>query len=698
MLLMFVFALNTALTAQTKTELEEKAYIALNDGDYESAYKQFDNLNAKYPKEEDYKIKLGICCLRYPERKDRAIEIFQGLKKSKTIDADYYLGKAYHLNYKFNEAKPLLTSFIDRVSKKATKEDKELIKDAELILKNCENGILLINNKVIANVKNIGAPINTDEDQYVPAITTDESVMIYTYRGKNSVGGKLNTNLQPDLKDGQYLEDVYITRRNSDSTWSTPKSIASVNTNGNDASISISPDGTTLFTFFSTNTNPGDIYVSKLNGTEFSKPVALNSNINTSNYWEGSCTISADGKYLYFASERPGGLGGRDIWVSELVKGDWGPATNMGPQINTPYDDDAPFIHPDGITLFLSSKGHQSIGGYDIMFSFKKDNQWLEPKSMGLPLNTTEDDRYYVINSRGDKGYFSSNRAGSGGIGKQDIYYVTPGILGDKPVIALLKGVVYGDDKPIEAVIEVYKVISKQNLSREELETLNNNDINSNGKIKIGPFNSNSETGKYLFALSPGLSYKVVVSAPGFENVEEDVDLENLSKFIETNKDFYLYSQKQTTVVVIDTAKKQTVVTNTVTKNVPCNEGSLPNFEPLKGKSLNDIANYTQLLNMAGNYCASKLVFKVQIAAYRNPSNYKYNHLNQFGKPEIVNYPDGITRFTQLEFKTLKDAEVQRQKAIAKGQKDAWVVAFIDGKRYTLEELIMLDFFGKTVN
>lgn len=723
-LFLFVLFTGTKVFSQTQEELEIKAYDALNAGDFAGAYQQFDFLSTKYPKKEDYKIKLGICCLKYPEKKERAIEIFQQLKNSKTIDADFYLGKAYHVNYKFTEAKATLNAFLQEVSKKPSKEEKEMKEEASLILSNCDNGLKLIQDKVIAYIQNIGAPVNTDEDEYVPSIPTDESVMIFTYKGKKSVGGKLNTELQPDPVNGEYLEDVYITHRNNDSTWSKPEPIKSVNTKGNDASISISPDGRLLFTFFSSNKSEGDIYVSTLNGTEFGKPSPLNSNINTQNYWEGSCSISADGRYLYFASERPGGLGGRDIWVSEKVEGDWGPAKNLGPNINTPLDDDAPFIHPDGITLFFSSKGHQSIGGYDIMFSVKKDNDWITPKSMGLPLNTTEDDRYYVINSRGDKGYFSSNRSGSGGFGGQDIYMVTPGILGEKPVIALLKGVVYGDDKPVEARIEVLKIAQKEN---------------------IGPFLSNNKTGSYLMALSPGFIYRLAVKAEGFESVEEDLDIANLNKYMETIKDFYLYSpnytQKQATVAVTDPEKNSvntnttSVSTNTasVAKNenksnkgnnkeksdskgnknnevangtittdsklTPCNNNViLPDFATLKGKSLNDLSVYNQLLTIAGNYCSEKLIFKVQIGAYRKPENFKYANLKKFGKAEVVNYPDGITRFTQMQFTLLNEAEAQRQKAIASGQADAWIVAFVDGKRYTLEELIMLDFLGKAVN
>ncbi|MBS1650465.1 MAG: PD40 domain-containing protein [Bacteroidetes bacterium] len=669
--------------AQRKDELEQNAYDLLNYAQYAEAYTAFDQLSAKYPKNIDYKEKLGICCIRFAEKKDRAIEVFTELKsKTKNPLYDYYLGKAYHVNYKFDEAIPLLEGFLANINSFKPQDDFDYKKDAELTLKNCANGKELINNKVIANITNIGKPVNTEEDEYVPCITTDESIMFFTYRGKKSLGGKQNGKLEPDEKNGKYLEEVYVTYKLPDSTWAEPKSVTSVNTKGNDAAISVSPDGKLLFVYISDTKNPGDIYVSTLEGKEFTKPKPLNKNINSVDFWEGSCSISADGKSLYFASERPGGLGGRDIWVSQKIDGDWGEAKNMGPSINTPYDDDAPFIHPDGITLFFSSKGHQSIGGYDIMYTVKRDNEWLKPSSMGLPLNTTEDDRYYVINSKGDKGFFSSDRGGSGGLGGQDIYQVTPGILGDKPVIALLKGVIYGDDKPVQAKIEITKIIQKE---------------------KIDPITSDKEDGKYMLALSPGAVYNIKVSAEGFEPVSEDLDLENLDKYMESKKDFYLYSQAKlsNTLAANNNKTTENSTTNSAdkTENTPCNTNvPLPDFSILKGKSLNNPEVYKQLIETAGNYCAKKLIFKVQIAAYRHPKNYNYSHLTQYGKPEIVDYPDGITRFTQLQFNTIKEAEAQRQKAIAKGQTDAWIVAFVEGKRYTLEELIMLDFLGKSIN
>lgn len=740
-LVAFFLVLSTGfVNAQSRSTLEDQGYDALNSHQYIKAYEIFDKLHARYPQEIDYEFKLGICCLNYADKKSRAIEIFKSMKtRYKTLEVEVYLGKAYHRNYKFEEAITTLTPLVDILAKSTKKEDELLLQDVKLTIMNCENGKYLMDNKVFADIKNIGGPINTNEIQGVPIINADETMLIYTYVGTKSTGGKLNNALQSDPINGVFTSDIFMsTRDSSQAPWSAPIPMTALNTKGNDAAIGISPSGQSLFTFLSNDVNPGDIMVSKLVGNEYTAPIPLNQNINTVDYWEGSCSISADGRYLYFSSERPEGLGGRDIWVCENIDGDWGPAVNMGPSINTPYDDDAPFIHPDGITLFFSSKGHTSIGGYDIMFSIKEGNEWTKPKSMGIPLNTTEDDSYYVINSKGDVGYFSSDRNGSGALGQQDIYMVTPGILGEKPIVALIKGTVYGDDRPIEATIEVVKTAEKEN---------------------IGPFNSNNKTGKYLMALSPGYIYRLKVSAEGFDYIEEDLDVENIGSYLEENKDFYLYTNSYAAtfnppkrsgvvtsvkveakpkaapsepVAATETPKENPVVTPPPVEPVapvvpvappvkepaktdpkpvvnndspkkaaaatgPCNN-DLPDLSNLKGKSLNDAANYQQLLKLAGNYCSNNLVFKVQVGAYRNPENYKGNNVKSLGAIDSAPYPDGITRFTQQETNTLKDAEKFRQKAIAKGQKDAWIVAFVDGKRYTLEDLIMVDFQSKPIN
>ncbi len=675
--------------AQSEKEMYKEAIGYIDQKEFAKAYDIMDKLYTKKPKNQDYLYMLGVICLNYPERKERAIEIFESLKQSKKDipEMNYFLGKAYQLNYKFDQAITLLNNYIDNFSsiKKPTPEQEEYLANAKKTLNYAKNGKTLIDNKAYCKIENIGKPINSEDAEYVPVISADESILIFTYVGPKSTGGLVNDDLKPDKEEGYYHEDIMVSYKKSDSTWSEPKGIESLNTAGHDAAIALSPDGQTLFLFKSTNEDKGDIYVSVLEGNKWTEPLKLNSNINTSN-WEGSCSITADGKTLYFASERPGGLGGRDIWVSEKVGGDWGEPKNLGPNINTENDEDAPFIHPDGITLFFSSKGHSSIGGYDIMYSINREGTWITPKNMGIPLNTTEDDRYYVINVKGDRGYFSSNRGQSGGFGKQDIYTSTPGIIGDKPVLAVLTGTVLANDKPIETEMIITKV--------------------SDGKqFKIS---SNKVTGKYFIALSPGHTYKIKISAPGYEPIEEEFDIESIKEYTQVNKNFFLLTQEQ--IAAMEKQKveenknnpntvKTPTIANTPAENKPCSEMAKPDFSPYKGKSLsNNLQLYQQLINTIGNYCVDGLVFSVQIAAYRHPNNYKYNHLVEYGKPKITIYEDGITRFTQGEFKTLKDCELQRQKAISKGQSDAWIVGFYKGKRYTLEEMIMLDFFNKSVN
>ncbi len=709
LLLLIVFITAGSAYAQDTKELKEEAAYYYDNKDFKKAYELYDKLYTQNPKNMEYKYRLGVSSINYPDKKERAVGIFEDLKKiDKSPEIDYYLAKAYHINYRFDEALVAYNEYLAlKQSGKIKEDDKLLMDDATLGIANCNNGKDLINQKIVADIKNVGLPINTPELEGVPIISADESIMIFTYVGKKSTGGLLNDELKPDATSGSYHEDIFISTRVNDSTWSEPTGIAGLNTKANDAAVALSPDGQILFSFTSNN-DAGDLFMSSLTGTEWSKPVRLNKNINTPE-WEGSCSISSDERFLYFASERPGGIGGRDLYVSEKINGDWGPAQNLGPNINTAYNEDAPFIHPDGITLFFSSEGHKSIGGYDIMYSIKQENNWIEPLSMGIPLNTTEDDRFYVINAKGDKGYFSSNRAGAGGKGGQDIYTVEPGILGEKPILALLKGNVFADDKPIEAKIEVNKKVTNES---------------------IGPYYANAKTGKYLMALSPGNGYKIriSVSVPGFEPIEEEIDVEKLQKFVEIKKDFYVYSanyankksQKSVKSILdsllgnvtnVEDFKNDAAINNIIDANVPttipdtikpnltpCNSGSIPDFTVLKGKSLNIPENYKKLLSIGGLTCAEGLAFKVQIAAYRHPENYKYDNLKEFGAPEIINYPDGITRFTQMNFSTLNEAEALRQKIIAKGQKDAWVTAFINGKRYTLEELILVNFMAKAVN
>jgi tetratricopeptide (TPR) repeat protein len=714
--------LSVSMRAQTKKEsiddLNETAdfYMSAEVEDYARAYETYDKLDKRDPSNPYYKYKKGLCAFHLPDKKQETISLFEAVYKMAPQESGVLLnlGKAYHVNYRFDDAIKYFNQFLATNPPAAEKEQ------AEKLIKNSEYGKNVTQEMLQADIKNFGPPVNTTDEEYSPVISADETVIIYTYRGPKSTGGLMNGKFKPDAEHGTYYEDVYISRKGKDSAWSEPKGIPNINTNKYEGSLALSPDGQTLYTYRSTEQDSGDIYESRLEGDEWTVPERLKGDVN-SNYYEGACSITADGKYLYFTSERKGGFGGRDIYIAEKAEdGTWRNVKNLGDKINTEEDEDSPFIHPDGLTLFFSSKGHNSIGDYDIFYTIKKENAWIEPLNMGYPLNTTDDDRFYVINASGQKGYFSSNRVSNGGNGSQDIFTVTPGILGEKPILAMVLGYVYGNDKPIDAQIEITK--------------------KSNGE-KIGPFTSNVKTGKYLVALSPGENYTFHVRSKDFGEITEDLDIAKLTKFVELRKDFHMvkdgyidpHNVKNLNELLAgldtltsvpdafkpapDTLKTQPFATNNNPAEIagtsnkkgntdvtgaaakyPCDDFKTLDFSALKGKSLNDIHVYKKLLAIAEKICAEKMTFKVQIAAYRHPENYKYDHLKEYGTPEVVDYPDGITRFTQGQYNGIKDAEVQRQKAIHKGQKDAWIVGFIDGKRYTLEELIMVDFYNKNIS
>lgn len=726
----FLFLLVGVIKAQPKnvkiSRLAEDAEIFMEDEDWDKAYENYDKILKIDNSIPFFKFRKGVCALRIADKKEETIQLFQEVLKESPEDKIvlYFLGRAFHHNYQFNEAIKYFDEYL------ATGPiDEQYIDESNQYKTNSEFGINLTKTMVEADIKNLGSPVNSIDNEYVPVISTDESMIIYTYKGSKSKGGLQNEKFKKDVH-GVYYEDIYISKKINDSIWGEPASIGeNINTNHNDASIALSPDGQELYIFYSDKKNGGDIYVCNLEGEAWSKPKQLNGNINTK-YWEGSCSITADGKRLYFASERPGGYGKKDLYVSfKGGDGNWGVAENLGPIINTKYNDDDPFIHPDGITLFFSSQGHKSIGGFDIMYSIKKDSKWIEPINMGYPLNTTDDDRYYVITAKGDRGYFSSDRNTKLSGGHQDIYTVTPGIVGEKPVLAMVIGHIYGNDIPMEATVEIIK--------------------KSSGEV-IGPFHSNKKTGKYLVALSPGENYTFKIKAETFADYQEDFDVARLSKFVEIRKDFHLVKDGYvdphlqdlkklnemltgmldtvTSVAsynkIVDSLKViETIAANNDNTQVHSNHSgkdevkdtvkqvvTIPvenidlcatfrslDFSALKNKSLNDSKVYAKLLAIAESVSCAKMQFKVQIAAYKKPENYKWDHLKQFGKPEEIAYPDGITRFTQGSFIDLLDAESQRQKTIAKGQKDAWIVGFIDGKRYTLEELIMVDFFNKNL-
>ncbi|MFB0923943.1 MAG: hypothetical protein QMB65_01465, partial [Vicingaceae bacterium] len=316
-------------------------------------------------------------------------------------------------------------------------------------------------------IQNLGPIINTKHQEYVPLISADEKMMMFTSRRPGSTGGGLDPNGMP-------FEDVYMSTK-INNTWMDPKALnEGINTSTNDACVGLSADGQILFLFKpSEDQMTGDLYESRMGLDDWEAPIKLGSNINTE-FNETSATISLDDKVIYFSSDRPGGFGGKDIYkVLRLPNGKWSKAMNLGAVVNTPYDEDAPFIHTDKKTLYFSSKGHQNMGKYDIFKTVLEKRSWSAPENLKYPINTVQDDIFFVLAASGKVGYYSSSR--SGGYGGQDIYKV---VLKDENVQQYV----------LKAIIK-----SKKGGERLSAKIML---IENESKKVMGIYKSNSNTGK----------------------------------------------------------------------------------------------------------------------------------------------------------------------------------------------------------
>ena len=503
------------LTKKEAKALEEKADLNFEDKNYIDALDQFTQLYNYKPSDLYYKLMMGICYTYDPEQKQKSIEIIEQVKLTNPEYnlCNFYLAKAYAVNYEFDKAVNLFNMFLTR----ATPEDAAQKGLASQMIENCKNAKDILADTISENiVENIKYPINSQYSEYVPVISADESVMIYTYRGIKSKGAE---EIEKSMDSEPYMEDVFISyKENGD--WGEPASIGdNINSKDHDAAIALSVDGQTLFVY-KTDGGKNDIYVSQLSGKDWSRPKKLEGDVNKKDSWEGSCSLSANGKTLYFASDRDGGLGGRDIYVAKLQKdGSWGEVENLGPSINTAFNDDAPFIHPDNRTFFFSSQGHSSIGGYDIFSSVKEygSNSFSEPKNLGFPINTIDDNRFFVLAADGKTGYYSGG--GEESIGEQDIFKILTGKI-EKPVLALLLGKVYFNDVPVGSYMNLFK--------------------KEDGELE-GTFKSNDESGKYVMALTPGI-YEIEVELETGEIVSDSIRLDSIKEYVVLHKDSRIYS------------------------------------------------------------------------------------------------------------------------------------------------------------
>jgi tetratricopeptide (TPR) repeat protein len=339
-------------------------------------------------------------------------DVFSANEKNAPIELYYYLATCYHKKFELEKAKEFYSKFIS-----LAKEKSELKELSKLKLMQCEYASTQIEMNASIKIKNMGNTINSEFPEYTPVISLDGTSLYFTARKKwkkNEQTTDPSTNLP--------FEDIYVSYMNIDSIWSKPEKLSFCLPNRNEASVSISSDERQLYLYQDTTGN-GDIYSTEINSKRKNKIdfVAIKG-LNTE-FWETHCYFSQDKNLLYFSSDRPGGFGGRDLYfMRKNSPNEWTIPENMGPNINTKYDEDAPFLSADNKTLYYASNGTKSMGGFDILTSENENGNWSISKNMGTPINSTNDEIYYTSTYDGSRGFFTSDRPN--GIGEKDIYEI----------------------------------------------------------------------------------------------------------------------------------------------------------------------------------------------------------------------------------------------------------------------------------
>lgn len=405
-----------------------QAKSSMTEGDYNGAIRIYRELYTDNGTDGMLNWRMAECYLALNQGKDALAYLQKAREADPNIDKDleYNTALAHRMEREQEEALKHLDAYL--ANDKLSKAD---IEKANELKAKCQTTIDLMANPVDVKITSAGDGINTaDNHEYHPSVTADGRLMVFTSRRSDTEGGTRYEG------DNDWYEDVYISYW-SDSLdgWAPAVPIpGAINNDGHDANLSISPDGRQLFIF--KNENSGDIFVAKtrmnknasdaiadgspdaarlMSLNRWSKAYSLGKNVN-SGYFDGGASLTADGKTIYFISERPsGGKGNGDIWMAEAISTtEWGKAVNVSP-LNTIEDEKSVFVAPDGKTLFFSSKGHKNMGGYDLFKSVRQDDgTWSEPMNLGYPINTPGDESEITVTADGKTAYYSTKSSANG--------------------------------------------------------------------------------------------------------------------------------------------------------------------------------------------------------------------------------------------------------------------------------------------
>ena len=399
------------------TREADELYI---DEMFKQALPIYIQLDAIKPENAELNYKIGICYL-HTETKSKSIPYFlkaqQYDRKHEFEDINYYIGIAYHYGLEFDKAIEAYEKY-KLLLKPKENFSKDMIRLVDKFVANCYTGKTLIKKPLNVKIENLGLKINSPSAEAYPVISPDEKTLYFSSKRIDLTG------LKPNEEPEEVFEDIFVSNF-VNNAWTQAKKVGKgINSFKHDAPLSLSADGKKLFFYKTDKNNSNDLFFIEYKDTTWTAPKSMGGRINSPS-WETGASISPDGKTFYFSSDRPGGYGGMDIYYCKLQdKGIWSIPKNIGPEINTEWDEEAPFILPDSKTLYFCNNGPKSIGGMDIFKTVfnTTDSLWAVPENIGYPLNTPEHEVHITWTAAGHRGYYANTREDS--YGEDDIYVV----------------------------------------------------------------------------------------------------------------------------------------------------------------------------------------------------------------------------------------------------------------------------------
>jgi hypothetical protein len=474
----------------------------IQEMNYARALPLLEELNKMEPENGSVQFKLGICLLKLSGYKDKAVNYLEKANKNVSkqynptnykdttapYETPFFLAQAYFHNHQFVKAESLFQQFKNDV---AHVVDEQFIDEIDRYLAFIKNAARFVNNPIDVNIQHLPEGINTSAIEYGPVVSGDETMLVFTSNRDDS-----------NMSDLDSSDDLFSVKKDGN-VWGEPKRMKSINTVEHEASVSLSFDGQTLV-IYRNDGGDGNLYISEFDGVDWTTPEVMSDVINSMEQETHGC-FSVDKTEFFFASNRPGGFGGLDIYVTrKLPNGDWGEPENLGAHINTPYDEDTPFLHPDNARLYFSSAGHHSMGGLDVFVAAREDDYaWRKPDNIGYPINSTSDDVCFTVSADGKRGYYSSFNEQS--LGETDLFMIEmPGE--DHTNLTVFTG--YVKD-------ETGQVIMNAEITIFDQET---------GDL-FGVYSPNPRTGKFVLAAAQGKTLEVSIECDEYDSVTQIVNV-----------------------------------------------------------------------------------------------------------------------------------------------------------------------------